>query len=499
MPLDLSQKLIDPNDPANAPIFSQLQANILKGHGRNHSIHLFFAFTHDQPSGIGLALKGLPLSSAADQAQHHQQREKEPGYDGGTICTLALSKEGMERLGATLPGDRSFAAGMPSRQGCLGDPPVKDWDAGFQQAIHAMVLLADDHADRLEQQAQAVVASLAEVAQLVTQERGVLLKNADGNVINHYDIVDGLSQPVFLTTDLERYKKRQGLEDVPREEWKYDPAVKLGEVLVADVNGPNADCYGSYGVYRKLHMDATKFWEGIEGLSKELNEYQTNPDYAKQLATGYVIGRFKDGTPIITHDQPTPGDPRVPNDFNYLPDPQGTKCPYSSHMRKVNPRSDIDPKLNPNPSLARRAISYGQPGEADKGLLFLCMQGSIEEQFEQIQIIWANNQDFINPGTGIDPVVGQRKLVAAGEGHDNRCSRDVDPPSYGETPELPYGDAPAGTYKNCYPREYGIEPLGWKRLCQNEAAFTPYDFARHVTMRGGLYLYYPSLGYLQNL
>ena len=42
MTVDLSNTApIDPSDPQFAPMLQNLLGNILKGHGRNHTVHLF--------------------------------------------------------------------------------------------------------------------------------------------------------------------------------------------------------------------------------------------------------------------------------------------------------------------------------------------------------------------------------------------------------------------------------------------------------------------------
>ena len=41
------------------------------------------------------------------------------------------------------------------------------------------------------------------------------------------------------------------------------------------------------------------------------------------------------------------------------------------------------------------------------GLIFMCCQRDIKDQFEFIQRTWANNNDFSKRGTGLDPVIGQ--------------------------------------------------------------------------------------------
>ena len=65
----------------------------------------------------------------------------------------------------------------------------------------------------------------------------------------------------------------------------------------------------------------------------------------------------------------------------------------------------------------RRGIPFGmevQAGESlhaktthSRGLMFVCYQTSIENQFEFIIRNWVNNRDFAKPATGEDPLIGQ--------------------------------------------------------------------------------------------
>jgi hypothetical protein len=69
----------------------------------------------------------------------------------------------------------------------------------------------------------------------------------------------------------------------------------------------------------------------------------------------------------------------------------------------------------------RRGIPFGpevDPGENDeetsqhsRGLMFVCYQISIENQFEFITRNWINNPNFAIPNAGFDPILGQAEGV----------------------------------------------------------------------------------------
>jgi deferrochelatase/peroxidase EfeB len=168
----------------------------------------------------------------------------------------------------------------------------------------------------------------------------------------------------------------------------------------------------------------------------------------------------------------------VPNNFDYRDDAAGLKCPFHSHIRKTNPRGEsVRPGLASSLDeerqhiMVRRGITYGErkTKPAGKnggieftdqptggvGLLFMAYQNDIATQFEFTQAIWANNKNFVNSGTGIDPVIGQ------GDAGGQKCP-------------VHWGGSPDDSSK-------------------------PFDFRGFVSMKGGEYFFAPSLSALKNL
>jgi hypothetical protein len=106
------------------------------------------------------------------------------------------------------------------------------------------------------------------------------------------------------------------------------------------------------------------------------------------------------------------------NDDNHDDDPTGLRCPSASHARRTDPRDDTYRRfgspvtIERSRRIMRSGISCGSTdldpteGWTETGLLFLCFQANIEDQFIFIQHTWSNNQDFLE-GVGTDPIVGQ--------------------------------------------------------------------------------------------
>jgi deferrochelatase/peroxidase EfeB len=128
--------------------------------------------------------------------------------------------------------------------------------------------------------------------------------------------------------------------------------------------------------------------------------------------------------------------PQAPGDFD------GVICPHASHIRKVNPR-DIDTDTGGfNDTLSRRilrrGIPYGDPlppsvdaaapeSQRDRGLLFLCYQTSIVDQFEFLTNHWINTSQVPEDG-GFDIIIGQN-------GQDAQRERSVQLVATNQQPE----------------------------------------------------------------
>jgi Dyp-type peroxidase family len=277
-----------------------------------------------------------------------------------------------------------------------------------------MVLLADDDLAALGTLAATVSADVASFARILTVEHGDALRNAAGDGIEHFGYLDGRSQPIYFSTDL----AAEGGTD------KWDPSEPLSRVLVADKTTDQPDSFGSYFVFRKLEQNVRGFKTREQELADALG--LTGDD--RERAGAMAVGRYEDGTPLALSK--TDGFiPAKANNFKYDVDPDGLKCPFHAHIRKTNPRGDIIRQLAPGQSevalerirrITRRGIPFGVrpvlPGNEQSldelptggvGLLFMCFQASIANQFAFMQRSWANAAGFVVPGTGPDPVIGQ--------------------------------------------------------------------------------------------
>lgn len=409
--------------------FDDVQGNILRKHGRPFAAHVFVAFGEERHAIREwiASFARTAIASCADELA---------GRGHAVFHSLLISAAGYRALGVEPPPDRSFRDGM--KGAALNDPPRDEWEEPFRDEVHAMVLVAARDRGAVD----AAVGALAPLRALCTRfavQHGAELPGG----IEHFGFVDGISQPIFIDEDVEAVRARKAGKLL------WDPATPLHVVLARDPHGAGEESYGSYFVMRKLHQDRAVFEGGLREMAEALG-------VTDEMAGAMVVGRFKDGTPLAVSKSAGAG---PVNDFDFSDDVEGAKCPFASHVRRVNPRSELDHVAHTpdwQNRIARRGIPYGSPGDADVGLLFMCYQSDIGQQFEIIQGNWCNFPHFPVLRAGRDPLVGQRNTW----------------------------DESAGQ-KWSAPKEDG--------------SFSTFDFPQCVTMRGGEYFFAPSLSFLRGL
>jgi Dyp-type peroxidase family len=503
MPLDLktNQEPINPTDPQYQDVLEDLQGNILKGHGRDKSGHIFLTFPNPQenPEKIAalknwIAQLAINEITSAQQQLNEAKAWRENKTPGKTFVHFALSSSGYTKLGFSdsqqpkganlqkrgtdIQYAEAFQEGMKLRQNALLDPPVDSWDTNFRKDIDALVIIADDNPEILNQKFLEIQQQLKNITTNIFVEQGDTLRqdfNGKSLVVEHFGYADGISQPIFLQQGVK--SGRNFSQDAP-----------LDLVLIPDPFGTSGVSFGSFLIFRKLEENVQGFRKAEFALSQALG-------IPFELAGAMAVGRFEDGTPLVL--QSNDGSPGL-NDFDYQGDSQGLRCPFQSHIRKSNPRLESVKQGGPfaqsteqelGHRIARRGVTYGGPlsdfsQDFDRlprtgvGLLFMCYQSDIWEQFEFIQRFWCNNPKFLEPAmnnnpnyhrTGLDAVIGQRQ----GNQED---------PLIKEVPEAP---------KN-WPESYGQPTVKPDITPENE-------FGQFVTLKGGEYFFSASITFLKSL
>lgn len=474
MAVNLKDTKIDPEGDQYQTMLRNLQGNILKGHGRNYTIHIFIELrgeVADVRERLA-SIAGRFVSSALQQYVESKQFKKYgiPGGIFGNLFltakgyhTLGFSDEQMEALFEEGAAQPYFRDGMRAHREDLSDPPKETWEEGYSEGrADAMLLLADDDENYLLRRVRDIINELDDFADVLVVERGKALRNHEGEGIEHFGYADGRSQPIFFKGDL----ADEGATD------KWDPAEPLELALVPDKSVPGAeDAFGSYFVFRKLEQDVLRFTVREHALADEMGLTGTDRERAGAMA----VGRFRDGTPLALSQ--TDGFlPTKENNFTYAQDSEGLKCPFHAHIRKSNPRGDVErehgiPEQQGERSkrVVRRGITYGDrirhPNAfqalddlptKNVGLLFMCFQASIANQFAFIQQRWVNAENFLRGGTGLDPIIGQTNDAGNEE----------------PTPQK-------------WPLQWGLE--------ETKAA----SFGSFVTLKGGEFFFAPSLPFLK--
>jgi hypothetical protein len=110
-------------------------------------------------------------------------------------------------------------------------------------------------------------------------------------------------------------------------------------------------------------------------------------------------------------------------------------CPWAAHIRKVNTRDSGSDTGGRDATYIRRLLRVGvafgkplpdryaqvgdDPERGERGLLFLSIQASIEDQFEFLTVRWMGDPSRPKMPGGHDLLVGQNN--APGENRVRRC------------------------------------------------------------------------------
>jgi Dyp-type peroxidase family len=358
--------------------------------------------------------------------------------------------------------DPSFKAGLSAQSAGLGDPTSGEgapanWHVGKpDDKLHGIVLVTGPTKASVD-------ATLRELRDLVGKGwTEIYAELAETRALQrgheHFGYLDGVSQPgvrgqidkafpahTFLTESQNPDDPGQGL---PGSDLLWPGLFVFGyhtqQASTIDEPGPLADGglpwmkNGSFMVFRRLKQLVPEFNGFVDQTADTLD---MDPD----LLGARMFGRWKSGAPMVT--TPLQDDPVLAsevlqrNGFEFSSDAAGRRCPYAAHIRKAYPRDDITPAGADSPTdfeqreaseantqthrILRTGIPFGeevQDDEAkqgktlnDRGLMFVCYQASIPDQFEFITKFWMNNPAFppaSGGAAGQDPILGQGEGAA---------------------------------------------------------------------------------------
>src|SRR5262244_2338263 len=332
-----------------------------------------------------------------------------PGWLG-----IAFTFEGLKALGVPQASLDSFPIefrqGMAARAAILNDfganaPANWEYPFGTPDAHVALAVYAksDQDLQRVLELARKSHHDLQQISVVYRMQFGELPEGR-----NPFGFKDGLHNP---------HVEGSGLAGAGQE-----ASIKPGEFVMGypDENGQIADVpiplelrhNGTFVAIRKFHMDVAAF-------RRYLRAEASSPE-DEELIAAKMVGRWRSGAPLVLapdHDDPALGADSIRNnDFGYTDDMKGLKCPFSAHIRRVNPRDALKNDIvavNLHHFL-RRGTNYGPPlpdgvlkdDGAERGGVFLLIGAHQQRQFEFVQSQWVTDGNFISHGTEQDPIIG---------------------------------------------------------------------------------------------
>jgi len=449
--------------PAQAPVtasppldLNNIQGDILSGLPKKTQFYIFFAVADTKKFRADLN-KFIPLIKTVEgvlkdrDAIYDHKKKKLPGLVQMVGVNIAFSHKGFVRLGvddSTLAGTEGvedpFIIGQKVDATLnLGDPKKADgnpdWDSHFLEDIHGVILISGESHDSIGkkkseiEQIFGVGHAFASIKEIITLQGDVRPGAEAGH--EHFGFLDGISNPVVIGFDTV-------INPGPK---PVNPGVVVTGHTGDITTRADWATDGSFLSFRYLFQQVPEFDEFLKKnpIAKDGNGKVLTPAEGSDLLGARMVGRWKSGAPIdITpfQDDPALGtDPTKNNDFFFAGEISSQlRCPFAAHVRKTNPRDDLEVPPPPIPSIPiegkrimRRGVQFGpevtreeaSTGKTQhgRGLLFACYQTSLVNGFQFLQHSWANNANF-PPFTGLpapqdpglDPLIGQGDRAMSG-------------------------------------------------------------------------------------
>jgi Dyp-type peroxidase family len=437
-----------------------IQGNLLRAYGRFSFPVARYVFLRVYDGKQGRKFVGdltKIITTAANWGSGPNEIEKP------TVTTnIAFTYTGLKALElprASLAGfPPEFAMGMKDRQDILGDDgpsaPVH-WDKAWHgEPVHMFVSINAQQQQYLEIR-YGLLSKLIEqyngAVQIVHGHRsgdGIDLAYQDANIVvengeptskEHFGYTDGIGDAVF-----------EGLPVLPERVLGRGKQIKdgwlplaTGEFILGHLDEareyPAAPApfllsrNGAFMVYRKLHQNVGSF-------NAYLEKEGANYPGGKDLLAAKFMGRWQDnGAPLANAPdvakkqawdarfaQATENEQdAMLSNFTFDDDPSGAKCPFSAHMRRINPRAslqqvsgafDTPGALSDRRRILRRGLPYGevkdkQRDDGNHGIIIMMIGASISRQFEFVQQQWINYGNDFRAGNDKEIILGNHSVT----------------------------------------------------------------------------------------
>jgi cytochrome P450/deferrochelatase/peroxidase EfeB len=488
-----------------APVLDEVQSGVFDPTAPAVEKHYLLAVTDDATGRAfvrGLRRWVTSEQDVADAPDPEAMVRVNVGFTAAGLSALGLDPSTM----ASFPAE--FLDGMAARSlllGDIGESSPSHWDAAYTAAggPHIWLMVQGPDVATIAPTLSSIDAAIAAARLTVLgTEEGAQLGAAQAPAKEHFGFNDNLSQP--------------GVEGVGQ-------TVHPGQgTPVWTSDGPTTACHGpeaptwesipagcfvlgypnGYGQTPSqpadvdLRMNSTfmvlrKLEQDVAGFRTTVNGWATQLDIDPELMAAKLVGRWRSGVPLeLSPDKDDPSimkDPETANAFVYggpgCPgrDADGVNVPRLAHIRRVNPRDALgkDSVVQPrNHRIIRRSAPYGPwlpEGSPDdgtaRGLLFRAFNASILDQFELVQSQWVNSA---NEASGL--------------------SSDRDPFAGSIDTTLPTD--PGGNPTRAAVRQ---QTSSFNVPTADGSCPTLYGLPRFVTVKGGAYLFVPSLSALTRI
>ena len=329
--------------------------------------------------------------------------------------SVAFTYEGLKALG--VPQDSlssfppEFREGMAARASILNDVgknAPSNWEKPFGSGdLHVALAIYSADDESLQAVLQQARVALRELPEISIVYRLGFHELPEGR--NPFGFKDGLHNP-----DVEG----SGNRVYPG----YGRAIKAGEFVMGYpdelgviASGPEPEILrrnGTFVAFRKLDTRVADFRRYLRDQSSSVEE--------QQLLAAKMFGRWPSGAPLALapggDDASLGADPLRNDAFGYADDARGLKCPFSAHVRRVNPRDALAGEFVAVDlhHFLRRGTNYGPPlpdgftedDGVERGGVFLLIGTHLTQQFEFVQSQWITDGNFINLSTEQDPIIG---------------------------------------------------------------------------------------------
>ncbi len=448
---------------------TDIQGNIIKAYGRFDYYKARYLFLRVDDGDKGRDFVGAITTKVTSAAPWKKTSNSSAANKPQATTNIAFTYSGLQALelpAASLRGfPEDFMMGMAKRKAILGDDGPSDpkhWDRIWHEEVHIWISINGLSMEAVEERYDWILEQIDRFGgvtllmghhgekgddNLPYQDASVIFdENGAPTPKEHFGYTDGISDPVFegqsniSTRVLGRGKlTREGTwEPLATGEFILGHVDEAMEYPKTAPSPPLLSHNGTYMVYRKLHENVGTFNRFLEEQSKTF-------DGSKEMLAAKFAGRWRDnGAPIVNapdDDSKAKWDKRffaadfatkkkMLTDFTYNDDDHGAKCPYSAHLRRINPRGSLEfgvkdayetpGALVNRRRILRRGLPYGEVNDPSRddgnhGIIFMALNVDIQRQFEFIQQQWINYANDFKEGNDKEVLLGNHSANNPGK------------------------------------------------------------------------------------